>query len=157
MLEMLVIRKTSKLFRLRTADEIKKAVSFYNVGPEQIPGLIVERIANTDKFCLGASEAVVLVNATPQTQTLHRSRVQEAAAAASSRAGALAGSGGAHLEVPEQHRHVHDSTAHDRGVHRTLLRPEMRATRQAALGVAAAQCLRDELRVARQRAAPPAR
>ena len=32
MLEMLVIRKTSKLFRLRTADEIKKAVSFYNVG-----------------------------------------------------------------------------------------------------------------------------
>ena len=51
MLEMLVIRKTSKLFRLRTADEIKKAVSFYNVGPDQVPGLIVERIANTDKFC----------------------------------------------------------------------------------------------------------
>ncbi|HEY6124323.1 MAG TPA: pullulanase-type alpha-1,6-glucosidase, partial [Steroidobacteraceae bacterium] len=68
MLEMLVIRKTSKLFRLRTADEIKKAVSFYNVGPSQTPGLIVERIRNTDKFCLGASEAVVLVNATPQTQ-----------------------------------------------------------------------------------------
>jgi pullulanase-type alpha-1,6-glucosidase len=69
LLEMLVIRKTSKLFRLRTADEIKKAVSFYNVGPNQIPGLIVERIANTDKFCLGASQAVVLVNATPQAQT----------------------------------------------------------------------------------------
>jgi pullulanase-type alpha-1,6-glucosidase len=69
MLEMLVIRKTSKLFRLRSADEIKKAVSFYNVGPAQVPGLIVERIKNTDKFCLGASEAVVLVNATPQSQT----------------------------------------------------------------------------------------
>ncbi|HLA72935.1 MAG TPA: alpha-1,6-glucosidase domain-containing protein, partial [Steroidobacteraceae bacterium] len=69
MLEMLVIRKTSKLFRLRSADEIKKAVSFYNVGPAQIPGLIVERIANTDRFCLGASEAVVLVNATPQPQS----------------------------------------------------------------------------------------
>ena len=51
MLEMLVIRKTSGLFRLRTADEIKKAVSFYNVGPDQIPGLIVERIANTGKSC----------------------------------------------------------------------------------------------------------
>ncbi len=38
MLEMLVIRKTSKLFRLRTADEIKKAVSFYNVGPDADPG-----------------------------------------------------------------------------------------------------------------------
>jgi hypothetical protein len=69
MLEMLVIRKTSKLFRLRTAAEIEKAVSFYNVGPAQIPGLIVERIVNTDKFCIGASQAVVLVNATPQTQT----------------------------------------------------------------------------------------
>ena len=69
MLEMLVIRKTSKLFRLRSADEIKKAVSFYNVGPEQTPGLIVERIRNTDRFCLGASQAVVLVNATPQAQT----------------------------------------------------------------------------------------
>ncbi len=69
MLEMLVIRKTSGLFRLRTADEIKKAVSFYNVGPDQIPGLIVERIVNPGKSCFPASEAVVLVNATPQTQT----------------------------------------------------------------------------------------
>ncbi|HEU5136213.1 MAG TPA: pullulanase-type alpha-1,6-glucosidase [Steroidobacteraceae bacterium] len=69
MLEMLVIRKTSKLFRLRTAEEIEKAVSFYNVGPDQTPGLIVERIRNTDRFCLGAAEAVVLVNATPTVQT----------------------------------------------------------------------------------------
>jgi pullulanase/glycogen debranching enzyme len=69
MLEMLLIRKTSKLFRLRSADDIKKAVRFYNVGPEQIPGLIVERIANTDRFCVGASQAVVLVNATPHPQS----------------------------------------------------------------------------------------
>jgi pullulanase len=69
MLEMLVIRKTSKLFRLRSAAEIEKAVSFYNVGPAQIPGLIVERIRNSDKFCVGASQAVVLVNATPRSQT----------------------------------------------------------------------------------------
>ena len=68
LLEMLVIRKTSKLFRLRSAQEIKKAVSFYNVGPAQIPGLIIERIANTDKFCIGASQAVVAINATPQTK-----------------------------------------------------------------------------------------
>jgi pullulanase-type alpha-1,6-glucosidase len=68
-LEMLVIRKTSGLFRLRSAEEIKKAVTFYNVGPQQIPGLIVERVANTGKSCFPASEAVVLVNATPQPQT----------------------------------------------------------------------------------------
>jgi pullulanase len=69
MLEMLVIRKTSGLFRLRTPEEIKKAVSFYNVGPDQVPGLIVERIVNMEKFCFPASQAVVLVNATPQAQT----------------------------------------------------------------------------------------
>jgi pullulanase-type alpha-1,6-glucosidase len=69
MLEMLVIRKTSGLFRLRSAEEIKKAVSFYNVGPNQIPGLIVERIVNPGRSCFPASEAVVLVNATPETQT----------------------------------------------------------------------------------------
>jgi pullulanase-type alpha-1,6-glucosidase len=69
MLEMLVIRKTSGLFRLRTAAEIEKAVSFYNVGPNQVPGLIVERIANPQKSCFPVSQAVVLVNATPQRQT----------------------------------------------------------------------------------------
>jgi pullulanase len=69
LMEMLAIRKTSGLFRLRTADEIKKAVSFYNVGPNQVPGLIVERITNTQGFCFPASQAVVLVNATPQAQT----------------------------------------------------------------------------------------
>jgi pullulanase-type alpha-1,6-glucosidase len=69
MLEMLVIRKTSGLFRLRTAAEIQKAVSFYNVGPNQVPGLIVERIANPGKSCFPVSQAVVLVNATPQKQT----------------------------------------------------------------------------------------
>ena len=108
MLEMLVIRKTSKLFRLRSADEIKKAVSFYNVGPTQTPGLIVERIANTDKFCVGASQAVVLVNATPQLQTF-TDRLQEAAAVATSRPGVLAGSGSAHLEDSTPYRHVHGS------------------------------------------------
>jgi pullulanase/glycogen debranching enzyme len=69
MLEMLVIRKTSGLFRLRSADEIKKAVSFYNVGPDQLPGLIVERIANTGRSCFPVTEAVVLINASPQTQS----------------------------------------------------------------------------------------
>jgi pullulanase len=67
-LEMLAIRKTSKLFRLRTADEIRKAVSFYNVGPDQVPGLVVERIVNTDKVCFGAAQAVVVVNATPEAK-----------------------------------------------------------------------------------------
>jgi pullulanase-type alpha-1,6-glucosidase len=69
MLEMLVIRKSTGLFRLRSAEDITKSVSFFNNGPDQIPGLIVERIANPGGFCFPASEAVVLVNATPQSQT----------------------------------------------------------------------------------------
>ncbi len=39
--EMLKIRKSSKLFRLETADDIMARLTFLNVGPEQIPGLIV--------------------------------------------------------------------------------------------------------------------
>jgi hypothetical protein len=66
---MLAIRKTSGLFRLRSADEIRKSVSFYNVGPNQVPGLIVERIQCTTKLCFPASQAVVIINATPQAQT----------------------------------------------------------------------------------------
>ncbi|HET7811428.1 MAG TPA: pullulanase-type alpha-1,6-glucosidase [Steroidobacteraceae bacterium] len=68
MLEMLAIRKTSGLFRLRSADEIKKSVSFYNVGPNQVPGLVVERIQCATKLCFPASQAVVIINATPQAQ-----------------------------------------------------------------------------------------
>jgi hypothetical protein len=68
-LEMLVIRKSTGLFRLRTAEDIKKSVSFYNAGPNQIPGLIVERIVGKSGSCTPAKQAVVLVNATPQSQT----------------------------------------------------------------------------------------
>jgi pullulanase-type alpha-1,6-glucosidase len=66
--EMLTIRKTSGLFRLRSAEEIEQAVTFFNNGPDQIPGLIVERIRNLGPTCFPASQAVVVVNATPQMQ-----------------------------------------------------------------------------------------
>lgn len=39
--EMLAIRRTSGLFRLRTAGEIESRLKMYNTGVEQIPGLIV--------------------------------------------------------------------------------------------------------------------
>jgi pullulanase-type alpha-1,6-glucosidase len=69
MLEMLAIRKTSGLFRLRSAEQIKQAITFYNNGPNQVPGLIVERIQNTAKSCFPVSQAVVVVNATPEKQS----------------------------------------------------------------------------------------
>lgn len=41
MREFLLIRRTSELFRLRTASEVQQRLTFYNTGPDQIPGLIV--------------------------------------------------------------------------------------------------------------------
>jgi pullulanase len=38
---MLRVRKSSALFRLRTAEQIRQRVRFHNTGPGQIPGLIV--------------------------------------------------------------------------------------------------------------------
>ena len=51
--EFLSIRKSSPLFRLQTADQIKKSVLFLNTGPEQVPGLIVMHL--TDKAGIDAN------------------------------------------------------------------------------------------------------
>ncbi len=45
--ELLQIRRSSPLFRLRTAGDVQKSVSFLNTGPNQIPGLIVLRLADS--------------------------------------------------------------------------------------------------------------
>ena len=42
--DMLAIRKDSTLFRLRTAADISERLRFYNVGPNQVGGLIVMAI-----------------------------------------------------------------------------------------------------------------
>lgn len=44
--ELLQIRKSSPLFRLRTADEVQQRLSFANTGPDQIPGVIVMNLAD---------------------------------------------------------------------------------------------------------------
>jgi len=40
--EMLAVRNSTRLFRLETGQDIKDKVSYLNVGPNQIPGLIVQ-------------------------------------------------------------------------------------------------------------------
>lgn len=57
--EMLAIRRSSPLFRLRTADEITKRLHFHNIGPTQEPGLIVMSLDGDD-----GAELVVMFNAT---------------------------------------------------------------------------------------------
>jgi pullulanase/glycogen debranching enzyme len=63
--EFLQIRKSSKLFRLETAEQIRAALSFYNNGPDRIPGLIVMRLNDVEDIDPVYEEIVVLFNARP--------------------------------------------------------------------------------------------
>jgi pullulanase len=68
--EMLRIRKSTRLFRLRTAAEIESKVRFYNTGPEQVPGLIVMAIDDrgADRIADRYGLVVALVNASDAAQ-----------------------------------------------------------------------------------------
>jgi hypothetical protein len=58
---MLRIRKSSPLFRLRTADQVIQKVRFYNTGPDQVPGLIVMGIDDTGANPLDKNYDFILV------------------------------------------------------------------------------------------------
>ncbi len=67
--EMIRIRKSTNLFRLRTAAEVQQRVRFENTGPQQIPGLIVMHIGGERYVAEGAySDAVVLFNSSDKEQ-----------------------------------------------------------------------------------------
>ncbi|HUF39744.1 MAG TPA: pullulanase-type alpha-1,6-glucosidase [Anaerolineales bacterium] len=65
--ETLAIRKSSPLFRLQTAEQIIERVSFYNSGPDQVPGLIVMSLSDRVSPDLDPEyeQIVVLFNAAP--------------------------------------------------------------------------------------------
>jgi pullulanase len=67
--EFLRIRKSSRLFRLETADQVKRSISFLNNGPEATPGLIVMRLTDVDDLDSNYKEIVVLFNACPDVVT----------------------------------------------------------------------------------------
>jgi pullulanase-type alpha-1,6-glucosidase len=69
--EMLRVRKSTPLFRLRTAEEVIAQVRFLNTGAEQVPGLIVMHIVDsaTNPIEPRGSQVVVLVNASPDPIT----------------------------------------------------------------------------------------
>jgi pullulanase-type alpha-1,6-glucosidase len=87
-LEVLSIRKSSRLFRLRTATQVKERLRFYNTGPDQVPALIAFGLSDEDEDDRGRPESdrhddddggdgdhryalvVVLLNAAPDAQTL---------------------------------------------------------------------------------------
>ena len=63
--EVLLIRKSTPLFRLQTGEEVKERVKFYNTGPNQLPALIVMTILDKQKRTLDPvnRSVVVLFNA----------------------------------------------------------------------------------------------
>ncbi len=62
--EMLRIRNSSSLFRLRTGQDIQERVEFHNTGPSQVPGLVVMSLRGDNDI-----EIVVLFNASPDEQS----------------------------------------------------------------------------------------
>ncbi len=71
-MEWLQIRQSSPLFRLRTAEDVQQRVTFLNTGTEQTPGVIVMRISDSvgENLDENFSEIVVVINASPDTQTV---------------------------------------------------------------------------------------
>ncbi len=69
--EMIAIRKSSPLFRLRTAAEVQEQLSFLNTGPDQVPGLIVMRLTDPRAVHVGNpyKQVVVVFNASDETLT----------------------------------------------------------------------------------------
>jgi pullulanase len=65
--EFLKIRKSSPLFRLQTADQVIRMLTFLNNGPEAMPGLIVMRLRDLDNLDPKYSEILVLINANHKT------------------------------------------------------------------------------------------
>ncbi len=67
--EYLTIRKSSKLFRLRTASDIASSVYLYNTGASQIPGFIIMKVTDPlARFDRQRSELFLFFNQTPSAQ-----------------------------------------------------------------------------------------
>jgi pullulanase-type alpha-1,6-glucosidase len=76
--EVLAIRKSTPLFRLRTAEEIEEMVRFHNTGPDQIPGLIVMSVADEDGAVDRAHDLLVVVlNAADETRSFQTPELED--------------------------------------------------------------------------------
>jgi pullulanase/glycogen debranching enzyme len=68
--DLLRIRASSSLFRLRTAEDVQARLSFENVGPDQEPAIIDGHLDGTDLPDANFKEILYLVNVSPDTQSL---------------------------------------------------------------------------------------
>src|SRR5690606_792222 len=71
MLEMMHIRRASKLFRLETAAQVQEVVRFHNTGADQVPGLIVMSLTDTNANLDAHYEQIlVLFNADLESRSI---------------------------------------------------------------------------------------
>ena len=70
--EWLQVRFSSPLFRLQTASEIMDRLSFFNAGPDQVPGVIGMRLSDLagDDLDPAYQDVIVIFNATGEAQTI---------------------------------------------------------------------------------------
>jgi pullulanase len=70
--DLLRIRDSSRLFRMRTADEIKQRLTFYNTGSTQEPTVLAAHLDGRNYHDAGFKELIYFVNVdkTPHTLTL---------------------------------------------------------------------------------------
>jgi len=68
--DLLKIRYSSTLFRLRTGDEIKSRLMFHNTGSAQVPTVLAGHLDGNGYAGAGFKEVLYLVNVDKQPQTL---------------------------------------------------------------------------------------
>jgi pullulanase/glycogen debranching enzyme len=69
-LDLLRIRSSSTLFRMRTADEVKARLVFANTGPFQVPTVVAAHLDGADYDGAGFKEIVYFVNVDKQPHQL---------------------------------------------------------------------------------------
>jgi pullulanase len=68
--DLLKIRRSSTLFRMRTAKDVETRLSFRNVGPKQNPVVIAAHLDGAGYDGAGFREILYFINVSPEAQTL---------------------------------------------------------------------------------------
>lgn len=69
-LDLLRIRASSMLFRLRSAEEVQRRLTFHNTGPQQDPTVVVGHLDGRGLAGAGFAELLYAINAAPEAKTL---------------------------------------------------------------------------------------
>ena len=117
MLEILRIRASSKLFRLPTGADVNAALSLFNTGPRQVPGVVAMTIADPQaRFDRLVARVVVVVNATAGAAGDREPGARRRATAPAPGAGAFQRPGGARRFFRHCERSLSRAGADHRGV-----------------------------------------